>query len=226
MATVTVTELIAEARQKADMVNTRFVTDAFVLSALNNRNNQLNALLITNQLMVDELEQVITADGSAYYAFPTRYFSTLDVYYDPGGSQDMVRLHRTSNRSRPRTTNIEHAESYGTTSSGLVLKPAPTTGTYRHFYIPSPLKLVETVSDANTEVATVNYPMGWEEFLSVGAAIDCLSKEETVNPELNKKIAQIERRIEHEASLREYSENPGVQRVEESPWPFRRRRRR
>lgn len=210
MATVTVSDMITKVRQKADMVNTRFVTDTEVAGYLDSRNKELYGILVRYQLLQDEVEQTITADGSAYYALPARHFSTLDIYYDQGSGTELVRLKRLSHRDRPRTSGSSQAVGYRLTGDGVVLYPAVSSGTYKHYYVPSPLELVETVSDATTEVASVSYPMGWEEYIILGAAIDCLAKEETINQALNKKFSDMERRIADEASLREQSETQTV----------------
>lgn len=221
MASVTVTSLVTQTRQRADLVKSRFVTDAEVASYVDSRNKELFALLVKHSLIHAEAEQAITADGSAYYALPDRYFGTLDVMYDQGSNTEFCRLPRLSHRERPRTTGTSQAVGYRITGDGIVLYPAVTSGSYKHYYITSPLQLVETVSDATTETATVNYPMGWEEFIILGAAIDCLSKEETVNGALNSKFADMQRRILDEASMREMSEAPTVQNVDREGEPGR-----
>ncbi len=75
--------------------------------------------------------------------------------------------------------------------------PEPSLSTqYMVSYIPAPKKLVQTVNDATKEALSVTYPLGWEERVVLGMAREALDKEESDTVRIEKKLKDMESRIE------------------------------
>ena len=89
-------------------------------------------------------------------------------------------------------------------------EPTPGIATFMVQYIPAPKKVVTSVSDATKEALTVIYPLGWEERIVLGMAREALDKEETDTARIEKKIGQIEQRIEEHCYAKVLSSVPTI----------------
>jgi hypothetical protein len=215
MATVTVTALVERARQMSNMVARDTVDDAEVASYINAANKRLYALLVRHGLVSDETLTELTSAGTAGVTLPTDFFALQAVYLPVNNYLVPLRRGEIDVRVQLATASTYvpgTPTTYRMVGSTIQCFPHLATGEklWVH-YIPDPTTL--------TTASSVNYPMGWEEYLAVDAAIQCLSKEETVNPVLNARMEKLERAIADEAAMREMRETHFVENRKNSPRP-------
>lgn len=195
---VTAETMVTHVRQLSNMENRLTVEDPEIHSYLTKARKRLTSMLVRHGLVRAETTATITATGAGVYAFPSDFFSTISVFRVDGDRVHELKLIDSGVRLTPSATPTGQAQAYYATDAGIVLYPAPPSGTYYHVYVPDPGEV--------TYESTVNYPMGWEEYMEVDAAIQCLSKEETINPVLNQRRTDIVRAIQDEASMRNLRE--------------------
>ncbi len=123
-----------------------------------------------------ESEATITANGSATYALPSDHLSTIGL--------DLV-LNGTTGPRRPvcgpipvqlRTRLMGQdgtATHYGFEGNAIALYPVPTSGTYKHLYVPQPVDL--STSPDSTSIDLIN--IYGEKFVLWGVASVALHKE-------------------------------------------------
>lgn len=203
---VTLAQLIERVRQRADVVNSDFVTDAEVTQLINTAYKELYGMLVTKSLHRSESVYGLAANGSSLYAMPADFFGLIGVYRTYG--EDKVPLERFPDKFRPGTRTGD-ATMYRMVGSSLVLYPNPASGTYDVVYIPICGEL-EALDD------TLDGVLGWEEFVVLEAAICVLEKEESDTTKLEYKRDRILKRIRDEAEAAEYTETPRILNVRDS----------
>jgi hypothetical protein len=179
--TVTVSSIVSQIRQRADLEND---TDRFPDSELATYVSQswcelYNEIVLTNgDHYLSNVTQVITP-GLDTYALPA------DFYLDRG--VDFVQSGYTFTLPR---WSFEERESYqfaGSYAFGMptsyriiggnvVFKPVPQSGSYKLYYYPTPTVL--------TIASSVDGIAGFEEFLVLDGALKALRKDNRVPPEL------------------------------------------
>jgi len=200
----TLAELKLQARQRADMVKSKFISDSELTSYINSAIAELYDILCEcygEEYFVTEYEFVTTDAGN--YELPSDFYELkrVDVKLD---TQDWVTVSRfnlneeTALRSSTFVAwggylNIR----YRIVGSSLKLAPIPSPGTtVRALYVPLPVKLVD---DADT-MQDFNY---YSELVIVIAAIKMLSKEESDTAHLDAERAQQIARIQSKAQNRD-----------------------
>lgn len=190
MASVTLTTLRARARERADMVNSTFITDAATsLDALINEGVQeLHELLIEHygENYSVSSSSTSTVAGTSTYALPSDFFKLLGVDLALS-STDTYDLKRFNWKER----NVFKGASqwgaltlpqYSLEGSNLRVYPAPAgVYTLTIWYVPM-LALLANGSD------TVNFPNGWERYVVLAAAIKALKKEESNTQDLEREL--------------------------------------
>ncbi len=138
--------------------------------------------------------QSITADGSLSYTLPSDYGYTLAVEYQ-AQSGVYVDLPRISFRDRNKYSNASTsgpAIGYRLGNGVLALLPAPLSGAYRHWYVPTAPVLGDGTGGTVTSFDGVN---GWEEWIVYDVAIKMLVKEESDASQLILERAKIEKEV-------------------------------
>lgn len=191
--TLQLSDLITAVRQRADMVNSQFVTDTELTSYINQSYQELYDLLV--QKYGDDYfvapPVTFTTDGtSQLYPLPngTLYSSApafqkllgVDLQMSPGsaGSYVTIKPFMFAERNRYSTPNFQSF--YGVTNmryrlqgNNLWLTPVPAAGqTIQLWYIPQLSPLVNGTDTAPNLG-------GWLEYVIVDAAIKCMQKEES-----------------------------------------------
>jgi hypothetical protein len=129
----------------------------------------MHALIVEKGARQFEAETVITADGSATYALPSNYLTTIGVdAYLNGASGARRPVHGPiAMQERARLMGRHGAAiRYGFEGTALALYPVPPGGTYVHLYVPQPTDL-STSTDA-TSVDLIN--IYGEQFVVWGVA--------------------------------------------------------
>lgn len=217
----TLLQLRDEVRQRADMVNSDFVTDAEINRYLNESISELYDMLISckGQEWYISRYTFPTVAGQELYSIPPGedFYMLLGVDADMGGSTPIP--------LRPYMLDERHDRGLWYAGSGWgYLERAryrleglinPTTGDYTHQIT---LKPAPTASGTNITLLYIRHAPeldldtdvwdgfnGWEEYAIVDAAIKCLEKEESSTIALERRKERLIERIEGLASSHDNS---------------------
>lgn len=178
MATVSLADLRTRVRERADMVNSSFVSDAELGRFITASAQELHGLLAQkfSDDYVVSTQTIITVAGTSAYNLATDFFKLLAVDFHEGGFvHDLKRYdvkERNFHRNNIFSPNLSLPR-YRVQGSQLLLLPAPSgVYTVTVHYIPE-LALTSGV------ITQTTFPNGWEEYVVVDAAIKCLDKEES-----------------------------------------------
>lgn len=193
---VTLASLRFQVRQKADMVNSQFVTDSELTGYINSAYYELYDLLVQkfgNDYYVATYYQ-FTADGTAdSYPLPLDFYKQLGLeLQDDATHWGQVRRYGQSGGG-----GYDAVPRYRLRGSSIAFSSAPASGkVYRLWYVP---RLSPLVGDTDI----VDGVSGWEEFIVTDAAIACLGKEESDTSLLERERAGLVQRIEAAAENRD-----------------------
>lgn len=215
--TMQLSDLQTAVRQRADALNSQFISDAELTSYINQSYFELYDILV--QTYGDDYyvapPVTFTTDGtSARYALPdgTLYSSApalykllaVDLQILPGSAASYVAIKRFSITERNRFAVPNFQNFYGVTNlryrlsgNSIWFTPVPVAGqTIQLLYIPRMTQLA-----AGSDV--VDGISGWTEYIIIDAAIKCMQKEESdVSVLMAQKQAMLER-IEAAANNRD-----------------------
>lgn len=204
--TVTLSAIRDQVRQRADMVNSQFVTDDELDTYINGSYFELYDLLVQkygdNYFVAAAYE--ITTDGSETYDLPDDFYKLLGVDLQTSDSADSrITLKPFNFAERNRYgTNVQSILGevnfrYRLNGNSLWLTPTPDSGqTIILWYVPVMTRLED-------DDDTMNGVSGWEEYVVVDAVIKAKTKEESdVSVELAQKAALVAR-IESAAENRD-----------------------
>ncbi len=198
----TVTQLMTRARERADMLNTDFITDPELRGYLSASFAELFDILIQSGLLYftpGELE--FSGNGTELYPLPEDFYGVLRVDYQYVGDywtelDEYMETERNVFENVTSGSTSGWATHYSCQGDSISLLPRPSQGTYRLRYIPNPPDL----ADGDPDVTKVDGISGWEEWVIVDAARKMLSKEESSTASVERDLARLKERIE-EASL-------------------------
>lgn len=184
MAAVTLTNLVARVRERADMVGSSFVADSAngLYAWINEANQKLHGKLVEalGEEYVSSTSALTLVPGTADYAVPSGFFKLYGIDLLIGGEYESLEPYMRAERNDYRNANravFQHngytLPRYALVGSNIRLYPVPNAAlTGSILYAPE-----ATVLTAGGD--TVNYPNGWERFIVLDAAIQCLAKEES-----------------------------------------------
>lgn len=182
--TMTLAELRIAVRQRADQVNSQFVTDLELTSYINQSAFELYDLLVQkfgNDYFVGSPYEFVTEGGTAMYPLPADFFKLLGVDLLIGANdQGWVTLKpfEFADRNRYTLPNFQTFVGYTNTryrlqGDNLWFTPEPQGGqTIRLWYVP---RMPTMAADADA----LEGVSGWTEYVIVDAAIKCMAKEES-----------------------------------------------
>lgn len=220
---VTLLELRTQARQRANMENSQFITDSELNSYINNSCTELYDLLIAKY----EDYHATTANipivvGTDSYALPTDFYKLLgvDLVVDAQGNAVTLKPFMFAERNAYRFTPTWNVVGlaylrYHMIDSNIRFVPVPNSPqTVKLWYIPALTKL-------SADADVLDGVSGWEEYVIVDAAIKMISKEEGATDALMIQKEALKKRIEMMAANRD----PGsASRVSDTtkrlPWEF------
>lgn len=177
VSTATLSDLRTRVRERADMVDSDFVTDAELTKYIQQSYRKLYNLIVTtfsDWYVEDPVEFTITSGNE--YTLPANFYKLVAVDYNLNGSWMEVKRYTMSERNR-RTKGafrtFHPSIMYRLMNGKLRFIPTDdATGTYRYWAVNKP---TVPVDDADT----IEGENGWDEFVVIDAAIKCLNKEET-----------------------------------------------
>lgn len=210
MASVTLQEFRERARERADMENSRFISDAELNRYINLSITELYDLLITSrgENYYVSSYSFTTTGGTDSYALPSGMLKLLGVDLVRGAnSAYSLKSFKWQERNRfrePYFLNDSINLEYQIRGSNLVFTPVPQDNqSIKLWYIPAATALVQ-----NTDAFDgIN---GWEEYVVIDAAIKMLVKEESDVQELLLAKEQMRTRILQASSARDSNEPPRV----------------
>lgn len=197
---ITLAQIRTQARHRADMTNSQFVTDAELLNYVNGSIAELHDLLIASG---DSDYYILsttfsTVSGTDTYALPSDFYKLRGVDVRDSASSDYSSLRPFNfNERNASTDGYNLLFRYRLAGSNLMLTPAPT-GVYsiKLWYTPVATKLA---LDADV-LLDVNQ---FAEYVIVDVAIKCLNKEESDVSVLMATKADLRKRIENMAQNRD-----------------------
>lgn len=202
---MTLAEIRLLAQQRADMVNSAFVTDAEWLAYINGSLGELYDLLLTHygaDYYVATPYSFVTTTAERY-ALPEDFYKLLGVDLSwPGAPSGYVTLRPFNFRERndfgtAGAPAVARELRYRLNGNDLWLRPQPAAGqTIVLHYAPRLTRL----EDDEDEVDGVS---GWEELAIVDAARKALIKEESDTTALEREKAALVARIEMAAENRD-----------------------
>jgi len=186
-ATVTLSTLRTRAKQRADMVNSDFVTEAEWNSYINSSIKWLYDLLVKaygNDYYCSD-STFVTVAGQQDYPFATMSTPITDFYKLLGvsmmvNSSEELPLKRFNFLSRDKHSGSYSISRHGRTlvryrlkGSGIYLSPQPDSGiSIKVYYIPHATTL-------ENDTDTFDGINGWEELVIIDSAMKALIKEES-----------------------------------------------
>lgn len=103
-----------------------------------------------------ETEATITATGAASYALPTDWMETVNIDFQyTSTTRRPLRLIPAAERSR-WAGQTGDAFRYALEAGNIVLYPNPSSGTYKHLYIPQPTDLSSSADSTSVDVISVH----------------------------------------------------------------------
>ena len=199
--TFTLIQIRTRARERADMVNSSFITDSELNGYISASYAELYDILVQSGLLYfTPTAQTITGNGSETYAVPSGYYGTVRVDRQEGSNFYPLQEYMITERHVHENGGGSEARVYSAQGSNISLLPAPSSGTYRHIYIPAPVDLT-----ASADSTTIDGVSGWEEYIVVDAARKMLQKEESSTTGVERDLLRLKERIEEMAQNRAWS---------------------
>ena len=211
--TETVANLIIRAKERSDMENSNFISDAEWHRSLNVHTAQLWNLLVKADPERYTREQTFTGDGTTQdFSVASDYYGTAGIDYVSDGTQGVFvpieRLYGTEETAFAQSAAsssipVGYTYRYNVTTPSvplirLIPRPDSST-TLRHRYIVSPPSYATDGTDDAELVAGI---AGFEEFVVIGMAIDARIKEESSVVQLRQSMALITQHLEEAAENR------------------------
>lgn len=184
MASVTLTNLVAKVRERADMVGSSFISDSAnsLYGWINEGHQKLHGMLVDalGEEFISSTSALSVVAGTSDYAVPSGFFKLYGIDLLIGGEYESLQPYMRAERNDYRNANravFQHngytLPRYALIGSNIRLYPVPNAAlTGSIIYAPE-----ATVLTAGAD--TVNYPNGWETFIVLYAAIQALGKEES-----------------------------------------------
>lgn len=176
-APVTLAELSARVRERADMVGSDFITESALYKWITEAHQKLHGMLVDalGEEYAYELASFTTATGQIDFAVPCCFYKLYGVDLEINGEivalRPFNRAERNIYRNTQSTSNIPPM--YSLSGGNLKLFPVPPAGLSGEvIYAPEATRLTLSTDQ-------VSYPNGWERFIVIDAAIQCLLKEES-----------------------------------------------
>ena len=208
--TETAGNLITRAKERSDMENSNFISDAEWYRSLNVWTAKLWNLLVKADPDRYTVEETFTADGTTIdFEVAANYYGTVGVDYISNATDGLyVPLPRLVGEEEHRilqTANTGYPVGYTfrynavTPSTQLVRVLPATSYNCRHRYIVAPPTYATDGTDSAELVIGV---AGLEEYIVIGMAIDARIKEESSVVQLRQSLAEMTQHLEEAAENR------------------------
>jgi hypothetical protein len=166
-------DLVLRCKRRANMEHEEFISDPEWKALISEQYGHVYSVVVKQGMRHFEETQVITADGSESYALPEDHDQTIGidrVLDGTGRKTDLGELMIQERNAWSGQTG--DARAYSIVGQTVVLFPRPSTGTYRHVYVPQSPDISAYADDSKVDVVTAD----GEAFLINGAAAKALMK--------------------------------------------------
>jgi len=208
---ITLAQLKSQARDRADMANSQFVSDSELVNYINGSIAELHDLLIAaydNEYFITEYT-FSTVSGTDSYALPADFYKLRGIDSRVGADQWFTLQPFNFNERNSKNELLSYL-AYGNNfryrimGSDLVFSPVPQ-GVYniKLWYIPVATKL-------SSDSDTLNDLNQFSEYVIVDAAIKMANKEEADVSVLAAQKAELKRRIEVMAQNRNADKSESI----------------
>ena len=209
----TLATLRTRVRQRADMVDSDFISDSELLTYINESYAELYDLLVaTYEDYYTEETSLSLSDGSGTIPLPADFYKLRALDKDLGGQWVTVyKFDFNARNAQPTGIREPYLRDtyYRIVRQDLKLAPEATAdGSYRLWYIPEFTAL-------SAESDTVDVPAGFDEYIVIDAAIKCLVKEESSTTALDNAKAAMMKRIENMAANRDAGQPEAIADINE-----------
>lgn len=207
--TTTLATLRTRCKERADMENSTFISDAEWNRYISASYAELYDLLIKAQPDFYRAEQTITGDGTTSdFAVATspQYYGTIRVDYQESTGNYWALKYASGNEANyfdyinsQGPAEVYHFVYNTSTPSTPMIRLIPTPGnneTYRHVYTVAP-------ADLTDDADIVDGVSGWEEYIVIDAAIKALTKEESPTGGLERQLERMRQRLKEMAENRQ-----------------------
>ena len=149
-----------EARQRADQVNSEFVTDAELNGYLNNSWSELYDILVSkyNDDYFLTSTSITVTSGTDTYSLPSDFYKARGVDLNINTNQNTP-LQRYNFADRTRDSLVRYARDvkYRIQANNIVFAPSPSNNTATLWYIPHPRKLQSVTPSAISRGSTTTW---------------------------------------------------------------------
>jgi len=206
---ITLAEIRIQARQRADMQNSNFVSDSEANNYINNSIAELHDILCEaygSEYFVLSTEFPILA-GTAEYALPADFYEVKGVDIKMEAGNNFINVKRFNFNERNRYSDLVVWDLAGLTNvryrvvgNNLMFNPVPSTSaTVRLWYVPVATRLVSDSDSLDDQNA-------YAEYVIVDTAIKMMQKEESDVRVLMAQKQALEKRIRDKSQNRDASE--------------------
>ncbi len=232
MTAVTLAQLRAKARERADLTGSQHVTDTAdsLDSWINEGAQKLHDLYVQayGEDYVEKSSTLTTVKGQTDYTLPTDFYKLLGVELTLNGAARSLRLFTRAERNGYSemllSQSLASLPRYKLSKGVIRLMPAPTAVmTGKIWYAPL-LQVTNGVTVSNLLVAaddTINFENGAERYIIKYAARIAMSREENdvrdITAELEKEEAQLQMIIE-ERNASEPKSAVDIEATDFDPW--------
>jgi len=222
---ITVGTLVTRCKARARKTNDDSIETSEWKSMISELYGELHKVVVEKGASYFETEATITATGAASYALPADHLSTLTVSYvvDAAGRRRPLRRVRVQDRAElSGLTGTAYA--YALAAANIVLYPLPSSGSYKHLYVPQPTDYSSAGDSTTIDLINID----GEKFVTWGVAAIALHTGDE-----NQQRAMIERdkayaELEYWATLRalvdpmpRYDESDDDYLIDPADWRFR-----
>ena len=149
-----------EARQRADQVNSEFVTNAELNGYLNNSWSELYDILVSkyqDDYFLTSTSITVTS-GTSTYSLPSDFYKARGVDLNINDNQNTP-LQRYTFADRTRDSLVRYARDvkYRIQANNIVFAPSPSNNTATLWYIPHPRKLQSVTPSAISRGSTTTW---------------------------------------------------------------------
>jgi len=173
---------------------------------INDSLKRLQGIFLKKGLVKTQRIQDFTITGATDYALPTDYLATVGVWYVEGEGTSRLRhmddIERAlkvaltgTHASRYRVFELGEATGNDLTDKRIELYPNPSSGTYKHVYVPF------LTFSADTDV--LDDGLGWHEFIVLDVAVKIYHRDNLDATPLIMEREKWERQIEDEVEARD-----------------------
>lgn len=214
----TLSDLRLRARQRADMVNSQFVTDAELDTYINNGLLELYDLVVNAFEDYFTLNTNFTVSSGDTYTLPDNFYKLRGLDFSVNGTWSACREFEFNDRNKSQSgvnalLSPASLRSYRILGDTILLQPSQSaTGLYRLWYVPA-LTALSTGTDTIHKSLS---KFGWDEYVVLWAAERMLSKEESSVTDVRQERGELTSRITEMAKNRQVDQSGTIQDVSNS----------